>query len=280
MSSLSKFWRIPALAIVLALPFAAACADDEGAAFGGPPPTVTGTISGKVTGPEGEAIVGALVGTSPATSTSLTDAEGNFQITNIPLPSQGSQSFAVTASKEGFTSASTSVTLSADQPTATANLQLTQPADGRPTTGNLNVRVQNRQGASISGVAVTVVSAQGDTIASATTDPNGFALFSDLEPGAVTVTAQTTISGIPFRASGGANIVAGETEFLELTLTRDFGQTVFPNVEGEPVTLGPGSDIELVPVPGGDSNPEIDCNIIRTQHMFIARVTNEDGDLV
>ncbi|MDX1661441.1 MAG: carboxypeptidase-like regulatory domain-containing protein, partial [Gemmatimonadota bacterium] len=283
MSSLSKFWRIPAFLVALALPLAVACADDEGATPPGQDPTpTTGTISGTVTNAaDGSPIVGALVGTSPATTTALTDAQGNYSITNIPIPSSGSASFAVTASKEDFTSNSTSVTLSASSPTATANIQLSQPAQPTPpTTGNLNVLVTNRNGDAMSDASVTVNDAGGNEVATASTDANGFALFSDLDAGAYTVTATKTISGIAFQASGGANVDAGETAFLQLTLSRDFDQSVFPNIDGESITLGDGSDIDLVPVPGGDSNPEVDCNIIRTQHMFIAEVRNEDGDLV
>jgi hypothetical protein len=62
---------------------------------------------------------------------------------------------------------------------------------------------------------------------------------------------------------------------LQLTLARDFGQSVFPNIDGEAVTLTDEADIFFVPVPGNDSDPSIDCNIIRSQHMFIAEV--EDG---
>ena len=111
MSFLNKFWRIPALALIVALPLVAACADDEGATPADPGGPSTGTISGQVTSSQGGPVVGALVGTSPATSTGLTDANGNYSITNIPIASGGS-SYAVTASKEGFTSASASTTLS------------------------------------------------------------------------------------------------------------------------------------------------------------------------
>jgi len=280
MSFFRKFWRVPALALVVALPIVAACADDQGAA----PPTQTtetpGSISGKVTSSaDGSAIVGALVGTSPATSTALTDAQGNYQINNVPI-SGGSTSYAVTASKEGFTSASTSVTLTTSSPSATANLALGQAAPGGPTTGDLNVLVTNKNGEAQSGAAVSVKDVSGTEVASATTDATGFALFSDVEPGSYTVSAAKTISGIPFQASSGVNVKAGETAFAQLVLGRDFGQSVFPNIDGESVTLGDGSDIAFVPVPGGDSNPEIDCNVIRTQHMYIVEVTNEDGDPV
>jgi hypothetical protein len=75
-----------------------------------PPAPVTGTVCGRVTSSaDGSAILGALVGTSPATATALSDAEGNFVIT-VPIPTNPT-SYAVTASKDGFSSASASASL-------------------------------------------------------------------------------------------------------------------------------------------------------------------------
>lgn len=286
MNFLKKMWRTPLFALVVALPLAVACADDEGATppIQDPDP-VSGTISGRVTNSSGGAgIVGALVGTSPATTTALTDASGNYIITNIPVPASGSASFAVTASKEGFTSASTSVSLSASAPTATANIALTPPPPGPtpPTNGNLNVLVTNRSGVAQSGVTVTLHDAAGAQVDSKVTDANGFALFSDRLAGSYTVRATQTISGISYKASAGVQIRAGETAFVQLTMTRDFGQTVFPNVNGTPVTLTNGAEIRLVDanLSDGDSDPTEDCNIIRTQHVFVAEVRSASGELV
>ena len=266
MSFLNKFWRIPALALVVALPLVAACADDEGATPSDPVGPTTGMISGTVTSSAGGPVVGALVGTSPATSTGLTDANGNYSITNIPIPG-GSAAYAVTASKEGLTSASASTTLTTAAPSATVNLVLTTPT-GPPvvTTGSLNVLVTNREGVPQSDAAVTVANASGATVTSGTTNAQGFLLVPSIEQGSYTVSASKTISGIDFHAAGGVNVVAGETAFIQLTLTRDFGQSVFPNVDGVEATA---VDLVLIPVPGGDGDPDIDCNIIRTQHMFI-----------
>jgi len=287
MSFLTKVWRIPVLALGLAV-FATACSDDDGAEPPSQPaPPVTGTISGQVTASDdGTGIVGALVGTSPATTTALTDANGNFTITNIPIPSGGSASFAVTASKEGFQSGTNTVTLSSTAPTGTANItmvRITEPEPPPdPTMGNLNVLVTNREGTAQSGVDVQIVCVEGFT-ATATTNDDGFALFQDIQQGACTVSAETLISGIPFRASGGVNVRAGETAFLQLSLARDFGQSVFPNIEGEAVDLrnDANATIRFVNVTGvGHGVPEIDCNIIRTQHLYIAEVVDGEGEPV
>jgi hypothetical protein len=78
----------------------------------GPPPPITGLICGRLTSSaDGSGIVGALVGTSPATATALSDAAGNFVITDVPIPTTPT-SYAVTASKDGFASAAASVSLS------------------------------------------------------------------------------------------------------------------------------------------------------------------------
>src|SRR5512134_1602680 len=149
MSFKNKFWRIPALALVVALPIVSACADDEGATPTDPTGPTTGTISGTVTSSQGGPVVGALVGTSPATSTGLTDAQGRYSITNIPITG-GSAAYAVTATKEGFESASASTTLTTASPTATVNLVLTT-GPPPPTSGSLNVLVTNREGTPQSG---------------------------------------------------------------------------------------------------------------------------------
>lgn len=281
MSFLDRFWRVPALVLAVALPLAVACADDQGAIPPGQDGETTGTIRGQVTNATGGApIVGALVGTSPATNTALTDASGNYIINNVPIPTNPT-SYAVTASASGFTSASATTTLSESASTATVNLALTPSGPGAAdSTGSLNVLVTRRTGEAVAGASVVVVSAAGDTVATQTTDATGFALFSNLDVGAYTVFASASLSGIDFRAAGGVNIAGGETEFLQLTLGRDFGQSVFPNVDGEPVTLDGDADIGFVTVPGGDTNPEVDCNIIRTQHMFIAEVVDGAGNPV
>ena len=277
MSFKNKFWRIPALALVVALPIVSACADDEGATPTDPTGPTTGSISGTVTSSQGGPVVGALVGTSPATSTGLTDAQGRYSITNIPIPG-GSAAYAVTATKEGFESASASTTLTTASPNATVNLVLTEPVvPPPPTNGSLNVLVTNREGVPQSGASVTVANSSGATVTSGTTNAQGFFLVPTILAGSYTVSAEKEISGITFRAAGGVNVVAGETSFIQLTLTRDFGQSVFPNIDGEEATA---VDLVLIPVPGSDGDPDVDCNIIRTQHMFIVEALNADDDPV
>src|SRR5919106_1795893 len=141
MNFFNKVWRVGVLGSLAVALITAACADDDGALAPGGPDVSFGSISGTVT-IEGTTtpIVGALVGTSPATSTALTDASGNYAIQNIPITG-GSASFAVTASHPDFQTGAAgteTVTLTTAAPNADADLQLTQAPEPPPDTlGNL-----------------------------------------------------------------------------------------------------------------------------------------------
>ncbi|HET6341269.1 MAG TPA: carboxypeptidase regulatory-like domain-containing protein [Gemmatimonadota bacterium] len=273
MSSFKKLWRVPALALVVALPLFAACADDEGAGLpqGG---DGIGTISGTVTNSAtGDPIAGALVGTNPATTTALTDANGDYQIDNVPIPTNPT-TYAVTAVADGFDAKSETASLTTTAPSDVVDIAL--DPGGAGTEGDLNVLVVRRTGEAVSGATVTVSDPAGAPVANMTTNDAGFALFDNLAVGSYTVTATASLSGIDFFASGGTNVRGGETSFLQLTLGRDFDQSVFPNIDGESVVLTDAADIRFVPVPGQpDDDPLVDCNIIRTQHMFIAEVVDD-----
>lgn len=278
MNFFKKFWRVPALALVVALPLFAACADDEGAGLpqGG---DGIGSISGTVTNSaNGDPIAGALVGTNPATTTALTDANGDYQIDNVPIPTNPT-TYAVTAVADGFDAKSETASLTTTAPTDVVDIALDPSGPGAETQGDLNVLVVRRTGEAVEGATVTVSDPTGAPIANATTNDAGFALFDNLAVGSYTVTATASISGIDFFASGGTNVRGGETSFLQLTLGRDFDQSVFPNIDGDPVELTDAADIRFVPVPGQpDDDPLVDCNIIRTQHMFIAEVVDDGSD--
>jgi uncharacterized repeat protein (TIGR01451 family) len=275
MSSFKKLWRVPALALVVALPLFAACADDEGAGLGQGGDGI-GSISGTVTNSAtGDPIAGALVGTNPATTTALTDANGDYQIDNVPIPTNPT-TYAVTAAADGFEARSETASLTTTTPTDVVDIALDPAGPDAGGQGDLNVLVVRRTGEAVSGATVTVSDPSGAPVANATTNDAGFALFDNLAVGSYTVTATASLSGIDFFASGGTNIRGGETSFLQLTLGRDFDQSVFPNIDGDPVELTDAADIRFVPVPGQpDDDPLVDCNIIRTQHMFIAEVVDD-----
>jgi protocatechuate 3,4-dioxygenase beta subunit len=81
---------------------------------------VPGTINGRVSdASNSQPIAGATVTTQPATSTVVTDAQGNYSIANV-IPG----SYTVRAARTGYNTNSTSVVVTAGQ-TVTANIALT-----------------------------------------------------------------------------------------------------------------------------------------------------------
>jgi len=96
-----------------------------------PTAPTTGTIQGQVTNATGDtAIVGAIVTTSPATSSVSTNAQGNYTIMNV-TPGQ----YTVTAAKGGYNDGSVSISVAAGQ-TTTADIHLSYTADNSiPTQG-------------------------------------------------------------------------------------------------------------------------------------------------
>src|SRR5919106_3883157 len=220
MNFFNKVWRVGVLGSLAVALVTAACADDDGALAPGGPDVSVGSISGTVT-IEGTStpIVGALVGTSPATTTALTDASGNYSIQNIPIPATGTASFAVTASHPDFQTGANgtqTVTLTTTAPNADADLELTQVVTPVDTLGNLQVLVTDRNGTAQSGATVVARRAGAADSLTGTTDANGFVVFNNVNRGAYTVRANKTIAGVPFQASGGVTVRAGETAFIQL----------------------------------------------------------------
>ncbi len=148
---------------------------DAAAAVAAVTPPATGSIAGTVTNAtDSTAISGATV--SVDTGQSATTAnDGTYTITDVPVGDR-----TVTASADGFDSASPTVTVS-ENATATADFALS------PTpVGSIAGTVTNADDATaISGATVLVE----DTGQSATTDANGDYTISDVPTGDHTVTA-------------------------------------------------------------------------------------------
>lgn len=85
---------------------------------GGGGTTTTGTISGRVSSSTGAALVGAAITTLPATSSTTTDALGNYSIVNV-----APGSYAVSATLSGYTNATANASVAAGQ-TASANITM------------------------------------------------------------------------------------------------------------------------------------------------------------
>jgi TonB-dependent starch-binding outer membrane protein SusC len=82
----------------------------------------TGTVSGSVTGANGQPLVGASVAVAGTTRGDQTDAQGRYTITTVPIGSR-----TVRATAAGYAEASRTVTVAAGQ-TATVNIPMTQQA--------------------------------------------------------------------------------------------------------------------------------------------------------
>ena len=92
-------------------------------------PAIQGSIVGVVRAEsDGSPVEGAIVTTTPATRSALTDATGRFATEDLEI----GRSYDVTASKDGVESASARVTLSASAPSASVVLTLLDPARGTP----------------------------------------------------------------------------------------------------------------------------------------------------
>ena len=163
----------------------------------------TGTINGTVTDTStGSPIAGANVSTQPATTTTTTDAQGTYSISNV-----APGSYTVIASASGYITGNASATVTGGQ-TATANLAL-QPS---PTTGTISGTVTDEStGTPIAGASVSTQPAT----TTATTDTQGNYAISDADEGSYTVTASA--SGY-FDESDNVTVTAGQTTTCNLAL--------------------------------------------------------------
>ena len=136
-------------------------------------PVITGSASGRVTrASDGSGISGATVSSSSGSTT--TGSSGNFTLSNLPAGS-----VQLTASANGFTSISKTVSIVAGQTTSVSfALAVT-------TSGSITGRITSAiNGASIAGATVSY--SRGST----TSDPNGNYSFKSVPAGTYTVTVQ------------------------------------------------------------------------------------------
>lgn len=121
--------------------------------------TVTGTITGRVTNAStGAGLSGVAVSYSGGSA--VTDASGNYRLNSV---SPGT--YTLTASKSGWVSASTSVTVVSGG-TATANVKIA-------TGGKIAGKVTNKSGAAISGATVKLTGGIVPTTVTVTTNSSG-----------------------------------------------------------------------------------------------------------
>ena len=165
------------------------------------PNTSTGSLTGKVTDAStGAALSGATV--SYTGGSTVTDSTGSYTLSNV-----AAGTYNVTASDSGYTSQTSSATVSSGTAT-TLNFQLS-PAAG-PTTGSITGKVTNiSNGAAISGATVSYSGG------SATTDAGGNYSFASVVPGTYNVTASS--SGF-FNVTHSVTVSAGVSSTLNFAL--------------------------------------------------------------
>jgi hypothetical protein len=133
----------------------------------------------------------------------FTDADGHYNITNVPTGTH-----IVTASKSGFqTSTETNINVVARQTTA-LDFALTP----LPTTGTITGTVTDANGTPIEGVNVTI-SGHSDT-----TDGGGQYIIADVPAGTYTVTASK--DGYETYSNSNVVVTAGQTTTLNFELTQ------------------------------------------------------------
>jgi phosphatidylinositol-3-phosphatase len=175
------------------------------AEFFGSKTSTTGSVTGQVTNSStGAALAGATVSYSGGSTT--TDSSGNYTLSNVPAGT-----VSVTASLTGFTSKTSSVTVTSGA-TSTLNFSLA-PSGSSP--GTISGRVTNSStGATLSGATVSY--SGGST----TTDSSGNYTLSNVPAGTVSVTA--SLAGFTSQTSS-VTVTSGATSTLNFSLTPQGG---------------------------------------------------------
>lgn len=167
----------------------------------------TGTVTGKVLGPDGSGVGGATVTvggapTAVSTTTVTTGDVGFFAVSGLPVPG----TYTLTVTKPGLAPQTVPVTLDGNQPpTATVTLGAAL--------GSLAGTVSVPRGVSPGGVTITVTS--GLTPVTTQTDGTGRFVVAGLAPGTYAVTASGT--GLT-QQTAQVVVSAGEQQTTELAL--------------------------------------------------------------
>lgn len=208
------------LALIAALAFAWGCGEDEGNSD----PVELGKLQGTVVDAEGAALAGAVVATTPATTTATTGADGKYLLEDLTAGT-----YSVTVTKEGFLPATRSGIAVADEAVVTLDFSLV--AEGAAT-GSIAGTVTDDEGNGVAGATVVT----DPPTATATTAADGTYAIADVEPGTYTVTA----------SHDGFEPLAG----VEVTVVA--GEAATANFELLPVALVGSADITVT---GCDASP-------------------------
>ena len=165
----------------------------------------TGSITGQVTDASNSPLSGATVAYSGGSTT--TDSTGHYTLSNVPAGS-----VTLTASLSGYQSATETVSVTANQATTAATMQLASAP-----VGTIQGHVANSAGAALTGA--TVAYGGGST----TTDSSGNYTLSNVQAGTVQVTA--SLSGYQ-TATQNVTVTAGQTSTANFTLAQGAAGTV------------------------------------------------------
>jgi len=173
--------------------------------------SITASLRVKVVDGSGNILSGATIisTTQPTGQTTLTGTSGDKDPTIFNNLVAGS--YTVQASKTGYTTGSSSVTVAEAATTdVTLTLQLI------PSTGDLKITVKTSTGTPLAGISVTLTTQpSGQSTLTKTCDSNGKATFSGVLPGSYTV--QASKDGYN-SASGTVSVTAGGVAELAITL--------------------------------------------------------------
>jgi len=186
-----------------------------------PPPPTTGTVTGKLVDASTNQPLGGVsvvLQADPSMNT-VTDATGNFTLSNIPPGSQK-----VNFSLSGYATATATVNITAG---SIVNLG-TIPLSTNPTTGIIKGTVTDAaNGQSLSDVTITVTgSFNGNTV----TGIDGSFIFTDVTPGSVTITASKTEY---YSVTGTGTVVAGGILFFNPQLSTSPPTATTGNLAGK-----------------------------------------------
>ena len=209
----------------------------------------------------GSGVSGATVTVNGTGLSGTTDTNGQVTISNIPV---GSYTF--TASKTGYTGATSASTAISNGGTATVGIAITQQY------GSATITVTSG-GNEVSGATVTV----DGTGLSGTTDTNGQVTISNIPVGSYTFTASKT--GYTGATSASTAISNGGTATVGIAITQQFGSATITVTSGGSGVSGATVTVDGTSLTGTtDTNGQVTIHSIPVgSHTFTASKTGYTG---
>ncbi len=232
-------------------------------------PVTTGTLQGTAKDANGQALAGvaiaAVTSTGGPAKVVMTDAQGNYAITNLPTGP-----VSISAAKDGYSQVSASGTIQAGgilifspvlTPAVVVTPPTTPPAPG-VTTATVSGTVKDGAGQALAGVTITVTPV-GGTALTATTNAQGSYTIGNVPAGTLTLSASK--SGY-VNASASATLAAGATGIFSPTLKSSNDPSVTQvTISGQVVAVDtkaplPGVTVTIETSGGPTVNATTDAN--------------------